>query len=100
MALYSFKSSASLVRKSSSLVVSSPIIVCNSILVCAGDSEDVEKYPIIFEDSFDENEIYDLLRKNRKRIEEIIEREVAEAVPEGELSQPDDQAGSMADHFH
>ena len=41
------------------------------ILVCAGDSEDVEKYPIIFEDSFDENEIYDLLRKNRKRIEEI-----------------------------
>ena len=44
------------------------------ILVCAGDSEDVEKYPIIFEDSFDENEIYDLLRKNRKRIEEIIER--------------------------
>ena len=48
------------------------------ILVCAGDSEDVEKYPIIFEDSFDENEIYDLLRKNRKRIEEIIEREVAE----------------------
>ena len=49
------------------------------ILVCAGDSEDVEKYPIIFEDSFDENEIYDLLRKNRKRIEEIIEREVAEA---------------------
>ena len=70
------------------------------ILVCAGDSEDVEKYPIIFEDSFDENEIYDLLRKNRKRIEEIIEREVAEAVPEGELSQPDDQAGSMADHFH
>ena len=23
------------------------------ILVCAGDSEDVEKYPIIFEDSFD-----------------------------------------------
>ena len=63
------------------------------ILVCAGDSEDVEKYPIIFEDSFDENEIYDLLRKNRKRIEEII-------VPEGELSQPDDQAGSMADHFH
>ena len=32
--------------------------------------------------------------------EEIIEREVAEAVPEGELSQPDDQAGSMADHFH
>ena len=70
------------------------------ILVCAGDSEDVEKYPIIFEDSFDENEIYDLLRKNRKRIEEIIEREVAEAVPEGELSQPDDQAGSMADPFH
>lgn len=70
------------------------------ILVCAGDSEDVEKYPIIFEDSFDENEIYDLLRKNRKRIEEIIEREVAEAVPEGELSQPDDQAGSMTDHFH
>lgn len=70
------------------------------ILVCAGDSEDVEKYPIIFEDSFDENEIYDLLRKNRKRIEEIIECEVAEAVPEGELSQPDDQAGSMADHFH
>ena len=60
------------------------------ILVCAGDSEDVEKYPIIFEDSFDENEIYDLLRKNRKRIEEIIEREVAEAVPEGELSQPDE----------
>ncbi|MCZ2568414.1 hypothetical protein [Bacteroides fragilis] len=69
------------------------------ILVCAGDSEDVEKYPIIFEDSFDENEIYDLLRKNRKRIEEIIEREVAEAVPEGGLSQPDDQAGSMADHL-
>ena len=62
--------------------------------------EDAEKYPIIFEDSFDENEIYDLLRKNRKRIGEIIEREVAEAVPEGELSQPDDQAGSMADHFH
>lgn len=38
--------------------------------------------------------------KNRKRIGEIIEREVAEAVPEGELSQSDDQAGSMADHFH
>ena len=70
------------------------------ILVCMGDSEDVEKYPIIFEDSFDENEIYDLLRKNRNRIGEIIEREVAEAVPEVELSQADDQAGSMADHFH
>ena len=70
------------------------------ILAYHGDNEDAEKYPIIFEDSFDENEIYDLLRKNRKRIGEIIEREVAEAVPEGELSQPDDQAGSMADHFH
>ena len=70
------------------------------ILAYLGDNEDAEKYPIIFEDSFDENEIYDLLRKNRKRIGEIIEREEAEAVPEGELSQPDDQAGSMADHFH
>ena len=38
--------------------------------------------------------------KDEIQIEEIIEREVAEAVPEGELSQPDDQAGSMADHFH
>ena len=70
------------------------------LLAYHGGNEDAEKYPIIFEDSFDENEIYDLLRKNRKRIGEIIEREVAEAVSGGELSRPDDQAGSMADHFH
>ena len=50
------------------------------ILVCAGDSEDVEKYPIIFEDSFDENEIYDLLRKNRKRIEKNIKQDALAAL--------------------
>lgn len=70
------------------------------IFVCVGDSEDVEKYFIIFEDSFDENEIYDLLCKNRKWIEEIIECEVVEVVFEGELFQLDDQVGLMVDYFY